>query len=222
MGIVHPLLREYRGPGPLCFFLCALLMAGCGDKTVLSPASEPAGKLVVGAYLIPSPSDLDFSEVEEWIPTPIHIAVDNGAFDRVKMVLNPTGADPLIEIRSSQPNASTRTYCPPEQNDTKTVRTGSPFYLEACGSGTATLVITTVTNIPIDTLSFNVGDYVLPVLDEDWDPEFQIKLDYLSEFTDEQKVVAELAARRWESIIVEDIPDHSRFQSEPETYYDDN
>lgn len=186
-----------------------------GDPGLTAP---PAAKLVIGASVRPDPREIAL-RVEQW-SEPLVVGLSPAVFSRVRVVANPQGSPNLLEITNASPS---RSYCPPEPGDRKTLRPGQSFRLEACGSGMATLLVTTTTGVPIDTLVFAVGDFD-PGADElspDWDPAFNIELDYLSDFTQAQKDEIERAGRRWESVITADVEDYGRFGEAPYSAYQD-
>ena len=209
VALMAVLLLACKAPGPT------------SPKDHTGPTSPPAAKLVVGASLSPDPAAEDFSQLNQWSPTAFRVDVDPGVFDRVQVVANPSGFDNVLEIRTNRPSPfGSGTYCPPERNDRKNVRTGQPFWLEACGSGMATVVIATTNGIPVDTLEFAVGN-TPERLTDDWNPAFNIELDYLSEFTPAEKDEIERAARRWETVITADVEDYPGFETSPLEHYED-
>ena len=54
----------------------------------------------------------------------LQVDVAPEVFGRVKLVLNPEGSDNVLEIRSVRPIVSSRSFCPPEVADTRTIRLG--------------------------------------------------------------------------------------------------
>ncbi len=81
-------------------------------------------------------------------------------FDQLKIVANP-GSERLIELGLVRPNSNTRSYCTAEGNDTVRRKPGQNVYIQVCGSGEAFIVIKTIEDVAIDTLSFEVGQTVL-------------------------------------------------------------
>ena len=169
-GLDGPLARRMRKPfnfktnynGPcaarwiwmILVSFAVVALVSC-DSPAGPVAPKPAAKLVIESTVRPDPAAADFSEIGTWNPTAFAVDLSPVALRYVRVFANPTGAERLIEIRRN--SIAGRSYCPPEQNDRHSVKPGQPFYLEACGSGLASLLMTTTTNTPIDTLYFPVG-----------------------------------------------------------------
>ena len=204
------------------FFTFALLgtvFLSCDstEDTRTLVGSGPAGKLVITAGLSPDPSTVDLSQVGPWNQTPFRVTLSHPVFDWVKVVANPPGFDSLIELGHLSPGPNSWSYCPPEGSDFRYRRPGESVYLQVCRSGTATLLITTIEGIPIDTLQFEVGQQ--PDLEE-LDESFDIELVFVDQgvYDHREKEWIRQAARKWESIITEGLPDASSYATEPYTF----
>ena len=166
------------------------------------PALSPAAKYVVSARITPDPAIHDFSPFGTW--STFQVSVNLADLDSLRVKVNPRdlASDRVLEIaRGSRPPRSD--YCSngAEWNDRRLIRPGHKVHLAACQEGPAVLVIETESGARIDTIRFEVVD-----------PDrvaFDIELVFVdpAAYTEEQKDLFEQAARRWEAIITEDIPD---------------
>ncbi len=193
---------------PILAVVCALvsvLLWSCQPDRAgpTGPARPPAAKFVVSATVAPDPGATDFPPFGDW--KPFHVSINLSDLNPVRVRVNPADLAParVLEIAtgSSPPSYD---YCGngAEWNDYRTVRADRPVYLAACQAGPAVLVVETGSGTRIDTLLFEV----VALAEE---PAFNIELVFVDPavFTKEQRGVFEQAARRWEAVIAEDIPD---------------
>ena len=194
--------------------MCVLAsLAACQDKPT-DPVrqeipAEVAGKLVISAGLSPHPSAVDLSRVGAWNSTSFRVNLSHPIlFDRLKLVANP-GYERLIELGTARPGAYTRSFCPAEGHDTVIREPGQNVYIQVCGSGEATIVIKTINNVAIDTLSFEVGEP--PLVEAPVDTSFDIELVFMDNgvFDAREENWIRTAAERWERVISKGVDDFS-------------
>ena len=118
------------------FLLLAFGVLSCsGEPPVASAPMEghaaPKALALPTASIHPSPSLYRFSVApNEWIPFTVYTDADS-----VRVVVNPTGSDAVLEVASGNRPPPT-SYCPAELNETPgAFKNGATLYLQACGVG---------------------------------------------------------------------------------------
>ena len=121
----------------LCWFLLfSLGVLSCSQETPLaSPQlkgnAAPKALALPTASIQPSPSLYRFTVApDEWLPFTVYTDADS-----VRVIVNPTGSDAVLEVASGNSPPS-NSYCPAEPNETpEAFKNGETLYLQACGVG---------------------------------------------------------------------------------------
>ena len=174
---------------------------GSGENTFR--IGEPL--VPVTASLHPDPATVDFTaDGEEWHRFTVTVT----GTDSVQIVVN------NLEIHKGS-TAPSRSYCPPEEGDTKTVGDGDVIWLAGCGAGTTGIVFSGGSDDSLPTYHVTVD----PVITDPFDIELVFPDDA---FTPTQQSFVRRAADRWESVIIEGLPDHETvFNSRDVDWYGD-
>ena len=183
------------------------LLLSCSKEPPLSSHQEiaPAAKAVdyvIRTQIVPSPDQVAFAPDGGWHPFQVRINLPD--LSLLCVVVNPRGlsAAPVMQSASIRP---TLNYCQllgASYDDRITVYRGNAFYLSACQSGQAVLLVETQSGVALDTVRFEIK---APAVGP-----FNIDVRFVDDsFTARQQAEILRAARRWETIITGDIPDIS-------------
>ena len=115
-------------------------------------------QVFVIAWLSPDPSTVNFHADGAWHHFTLNVNPDR----TVKIVANPTGSDPRVEITSSSYSSN---YCSngAEQNDERDLQNGDDVYLAGCLSGTGTVELRDAsTDVLLTTYTFTIGGVPTP------------------------------------------------------------
>lgn len=122
--------------GLCCFLLFSLGVLSCSREPPLaSPQMQdhaaPKALALPTASIRPDPSTYRFTVApNEWIPFTVYTDADS-----VRVIVNPTGSDAVLEVASGNRPPPT-SYCPAEPNETPgAFKNGATLYLQACGVG---------------------------------------------------------------------------------------
>ena len=121
------------------------------------PTPTPTQVFVI-AWLSPDPSTVNFHADGAWHHFTLNVNPDR----TVKIVANPTGSDPRVEITSSSYSSN---YCSngAEQNDDRDLENGDDVYFAGCLSGTGTVELRDdSTDVLLTTYTFTIGNVPTP------------------------------------------------------------
>ena len=120
----------------LCGVVLSLFVLSCSQEPPVASAqlkgsAAPKALALPTASIQPSPSLYRFTVApNEWIPFTVYTDADS-----VRVVVNPTGSDAVLEVASGNRPPPT-SYCPAELNETpEAFKNGETLYLQACGVG---------------------------------------------------------------------------------------
>ena len=121
----------------LCWFLLfSLGVLSCSKEPPVASSpmkgnAMPKALALPTASIQPSPSLYRFNVApNEWIPFTVYTDADS-----VRVIVNPTGSDAVLEAASGNRPPPT-SYCPAEPNETPgAFKNGATLYLQACGEG---------------------------------------------------------------------------------------
>ena len=129
-----------NGPAPMCglcwFLLLAFGVLSCSKEPPLASSqmqghAAPKVLALPTASIQPSPSLYRFTVApNEWTPFTVYTDADS-----VRVIVNPTGSDAVLEVASGNRPPPT-SYCPAEPNETPAAfKNDATLYLQACGVG---------------------------------------------------------------------------------------
>ena len=120
----------------LCGVVLSLFVLSCSKEPPVASSpmkgnAVPKALALPTASIQPSPSLYRFTVApNEWIPFTVYTDADS-----VRVIVNPTGSDAVLEAASGN-RPPTTSYCPAEPNETPgAFKNGDTLYLQACGVG---------------------------------------------------------------------------------------
>ena len=120
----------------LCGVVLSLFVLSCSKEPPVASSpmkgnAVPKALALPTASIQPSPSLYRFTVApNEWIPFTVYTDADS-----VRVVVNPTSSDAVLEVASGSRPPPT-SYCPAEPNETPgAFKNGATLYLQACGVG---------------------------------------------------------------------------------------